>query len=683
MIQHFENLHTPLRSILRYPSLAHQAARFEQRGWTPVSVKSLWDIWRDPTSVSSERRRAVDAAEPFDEWEEFILFACHYFLLVASTSTTGSKDTPNPLNFLYNDSPKSGRPSPQITHSYRTIDLRYPDLDAAPYRRRFGTTYISCSQTIAFTGGLDTQKRTNGTDVFYVGQALPAKEGDSGSGNFGCLNIRLTDCMEARMCHTVTKLGASQVLLAGGRASPDRPLADCWLFEEHWSKVQDLPIPLYRHCAVPVRLSTTVADDSGVVVLGGKTSSNIVSDRYYVWKRSDGWEQLQLHTRGPKPTPSFGGSAVRTDIGAGVLFGGITENGVLQPDFWKWTVHHHCGRIYLDFTKVELIGSPNPDLYARVGAQLIESDHHFILVGGIGNSIYDARDEMIELEKQEPLNEGQAWHLTSLETDKSAPRSLLVGHSACAFGSVVFILGGGAVCFSFGAFWNSKPATFSVTANDELYNLRLIANESQIYVNGGNADHQTFGILDSVHGSLSTSQVSSPSFSGRKGLNTSDPQDVFVAPTSKALIESVRSGRPAILRRGLSGFSEEDWSSTALKDKIGGEREVLVHQCNGKQMDFLQKNFIYKRMKFEDFMDEILQGSPQYLRSLSKDRPSVEAANIARDFPSLAPNFTLPEELSFIGEKMHSSILRVSGMVNMWLHYDVSSILEDIMTLIS
>lgn len=682
MIHHFENLHTPLRSIFRYPSLTHQAARFKQRGWTSVSVKSLWDIWRDPTIVSSETRRAVDAAEPFDEWEEFILFACHYFLLVASTSTTGSENTSNPTNVPKIDRHTSRSPSLQRSHSYRKIDLRHLNLDTAPYRRRFGTTHISDSQTIAFFGGLDTQRRTNETDLFCVGQAPPTTERDSGRGSVDLLQVRLTDRIEPRMCHTVTRLMTGQLLLAGGRASPDRPLADCWLFDEHWSKVQELPVSLYRHCAVSVRLSTINADDSGVMVLGGKTSSHALSHQYYIWRISTGWKQL--HIRGDKPAPSFGSSAVSTDIGAGVLFGGITAYGVLQPDFWNWAIHHHDGQICLRFTKAELIGSPKADLigspkadlYARVGAQLIESHHHFILVGGIGSYIYGARDEIVELEKQEPFEEGQAWRLTCLETDNVAPRSLLVGHSTCALGGVIFIIGGGAVCFSFGAFWNLKPVTFSVTTDHTPYNLRLIAYENQVFGNGEHADHRTSGKSRLAHDRRSTSLASSPGRDRRKGLSTTITQDVFVAPTSNALIDSMRNGKSAVLRKGLSGFSEEDWSPTALKDKIGAEREVIVHKSNGKQMDFLQKNFVYERVRFSTFMDDILQGSPQYLRSLSNDKPSLEPANFTSDFPKLAPDFTLPEELSFIVQNMHSSILRVSGVVNMWLHYDVSTISE-------
>jgi len=42
-----------------------------------------------------------------------------------------------------------------------------------------------------------------------------------------------------------------------------------------------------------------------------------------------------------------------------------------------------------------------------------------------------------------------------------------------------------------------------------------------------------------------------------------------------------------------------------------------------------------------------------------------------KDFPSISDDFQLPPQLAFIRENEHSSPLRISGPVNMWLHYDV------------
>lgn len=88
-------------------------------------------------------------------------------------------------------------------------------------------------------------------------------------------------------------------------------------------------------------------------------------------------------------------------------------------------------------------------------------------------------------------------------------------------------------------------------------------------------------------------------------------------------------------------------------------------------MDFTRKNFRYVKKPFRQFVDEINQGSQQYLRSLAADKPSVKPADFMCDFPELACDFQLPPQLSTVTRDMHSSPLRISGPVIMWLHYDV------------
>lgn len=65
-------------------------------------------------------------------------------------------------------------------------------------------------------------------------------------------------------------------------------------------------------------------------------------------------------------------------------------------------------------------------------------------------------------------------------------------------------------------------------------------------------------------------------------------------------------------------------------------------------------------------------GGRMYLRALSRSKPSDIPANLEDDFPSLAPDFQLPKELDLANDSVFSSILRLSGRANMWLHYDVS-----------
>jgi tRNA wybutosine-synthesizing protein 4 len=90
-------------------------------------------------------------------------------------------------------------------------------------------------------------------------------------------------------------------------------------------------------------------------------------------------------------------------------------------------------------------------------------------------------------------------------------------------------------------------------------------------------------------------------------------------------------------------------------------------------MSFTTRNFKYVAKGFGEFIDQVDNGAKFYLRSLSMDKPTELPADISRDFPSIAHDFRIPPEFAGILKNFHSSPLRISGPVIMWLHYDVSS----------
>lgn len=100
---------------------------------------------------------------------------------------------------------------------------------------------------------------------------------------------------------------------------------------------------------------------------------------------------------------------------------------------------------------------------------------------------------------------------------------------------------------------------------------------------------------------------------------------------------------------------------------------MVIHDADSTQMDFQSKNFRYTTVNFGEFLDGVVAGDRTYLRSLASDKPSERAANIEVDFPELAKDFKLPEELQLVKKNIHSSVLRITGQVRMWLHYDVST----------
>ena len=101
--------------------------------------------------------------------------------------------------------------------------------------------------------------------------------------------------------------------------------------------------------------------------------------------------------------------------------------------------------------------------------------------------------------------------------------------------------------------------------------------------------------------------------------------------------------------------------------------QVTVHVSDTPEMNFLDKNFTYTRKSFGDFMHSVANGQKEYLRATSSTNPTEKATHLQDDFPTLAEDFQLPKELAYVTENEHSSPLRVSGPVAMWLHYDVST----------
>ncbi|CAK7264922.1 tRNA methyltransferase ppm2 [Sporothrix epigloea] len=112
------------------------------------------------------------------------------------------------------------------------------------------------------------------------------------------------------------------------------------------------------------------------------------------------------------------------------------------------------------------------------------------------------------------------------------------------------------------------------------------------------------------------------------------------------------------------------WGLPYLADRFGPERKIVVHDSTSQAMDFLAKNFRYATQTFKEFSDNVDAGKKLYLRALSTDSPSDTPARLDTDFPTISRDFILPPQLAFVQDRLFSSVLRVSGPVNMWLHYD-------------
>lgn len=442
-MKHFNKLRAPLYSIHEYPSLKDQEKRFKNAGWNQAQARNLWDLWSDDKFLSGSLRSSLDAVEPFDEWEEFALFASHYFLLTASTRQPAAYTTLEQTEKLYS------------RHSTFCPFVLLPQCPSGSDQRKYGAVVPDSEDSVGYHGGLGRQSRLASTDLY-------ASSGDISNPfhPFPPRNI------PARMSHTVTPLAGNDCILVGGRASPASALKDCWLRQANvWRPAHNLPASRFRHSASNVTINGNIQK---VIVYGGKSSNGNTLDSWLQWDEGSGWQALEAVGAGSKPAARFGACMVNITETSGVMFGGIGQDGTILQDFWTWkTCCRSDGSLFVELSnRTEIMRSAMPlfQYINRFGATVNNTSWGLAIIGGIiprqtlpldkEIMLLDAIELLRCLDSTAPLAP-TVVSAVGLGAEFTGRRPLLIGHASCAVNpNQVLILGGGAVCFSFGTFWN-------------------------------------------------------------------------------------------------------------------------------------------------------------------------------------------------------------------------------------
>ena len=136
-----------------------------------------------------------------------------------------------------------------------------------------------------------------------------------------------------------------------------------------------------------------------------------------------------------------------------------------------------------------------------------------------------------------------------------------------------------------------------------------------------------------------------------------------------------RLSRPAILKGCNFGECIDKWTLDYITTKLDNE-SIVIHESDQTDLDFLSKNFKYRRCKFSEFSKRLKvneQDSHIYLRSISTDDRSKKPARIEDDFQSLRDDLKPPSFIPFGASNplYHSSVLRIaSSNVQIWTHFD-------------
>ncbi|KAI1007285.1 tRNA wybutosine-synthesizing protein 4 [Podosphaera aphanis] len=626
MMAHFKKLNTPLGAVKKYPTTQSQQERFENLGWNDISVQNLWKLWSSTDFLSTDERIALDTVEPFDEWEEFALFANHYFLLTArSNKSCQILNTRAPVE-------TPSRKEPRM--------LAYTCHQKSPSHRRCAAALFVKPQArgkdrIALFGGMGKMSRLNSRDEYTCSEQE----------NTWFKKTNLTATPSSRMCHTITDLGDAGALLVGGRTSPDMGLSDCWIYHkwlDAWEKVDSLPWPLYRHQALKV-------GSSSVLVSTGRINSSTLSDSFLLWSRNTGWVRCNFFGITPYPvcSPVFfiePGEGLNNAT-RGVLAGGIGRGGIVVEEILEWElIDIESENPALHFRKHPISDSEKSEILGRlcrVGACTIKHlDKVFIIGGIVKDRMLLSEDELCCLE----MSDSKLQISSVIQSVPLHPWPLFIGSSVISTGVSLVVLGGYAVCFSFGTFWNQICLTLAPLECTNREEWRFL---------------QTVDAKDHTPGSETLKS---------KEIKMIDIPRIKLQ--SQLHFDEIRNaGRPVIFKGLDLGSSTTKWNIEYLRQTIGEARDVIVHKAATEHMDFTTKNFQYCTMKFGEFTRQVEEGARLYLRSLS-DQPFERPVNLEHDFSTISPDFSLPSELSFVTQNAHSSPLRISGPVTMWLHYD-------------
>lgn len=562
MIKHFTKLQTPLQSISRYPTISAQEERFIGTRWPLVSVWSLWDLWCNTEFLTSQQRTLLDSIESFDEWEEFALFACHYFLLVASNSMTA---TPNCHGWIRLSKPVLSAAISSYTATVDGFCVQRPTImltataAASEHfrRRRYGILYQSQQHEFAHHGGLGIQGRLNSTD-FY----------SATSNNLAEQNTPEL-VVEARLCHTVTRTTTHRgYLMVGGRVSPTRALADCWLQHEEgtWHRDESLPTPLYRHSAV---LVTNGDGAHGVLVYGGKSTDNVVIGQWLLWRKRFGWVRLKVN--GPVVAPRFGASMVVTQpLNVGILIGGIGSDGTIICEIWEWRIEFTDESLGAQVW-VQQMTSDILHIVCRFSASILHTRWGIVLAGGITSNglplkgydvcilaTPDFKDSVRKVETRISMNEAMP-----IET----PESMLLGHSVFWHEDrqSLSIIGGGGVCFSFGVYWNN--GLIIQRRAPEAKNVSTFMRLKEKYVQPNQSDI------------LCAESVTNCSQTSRSGSNKPTPIARQRLIGSISFHNIVDHSKPLIVEELELGPCTAKWTTHYLREKVGPERRVCFPAC--------------------------------------------------------------------------------------------------------
>ncbi|KAL0278797.1 UNVERIFIED_CONTAM: hypothetical protein PYX00_000502 [Menopon gallinae] len=154
---------------------------------------------------------------------------------------------------------------------------------------------------------------------------------------------------------------------------------------------------------------------------------------------------------------------------------------------------------------------------------------------------------------------------------------------------------------------------------------------------------------------------------------------ILEAPPLELIMERTKERKPFLIRNFDIGPCKSEWTPEYMSQKMGST-PVKIHVSIHPKLDFINKNFLYKTLPFDELLTRISSRKSEnhfiqenelyYLRSLGSDRRGKDVANFMNDFPELAHDLKFPKV--FDEAAFFSAILRISSAgIQIWTHYDI------------
>jgi tRNA wybutosine-synthesizing protein 4 len=173
----------------------------------------------------------------------------------------------------------------------------------------------------------------------------------------------------------------------------------------------------------------------------------------------------------------------------------------------------------------------------------------------VKDRLLSSRDEVFSLLLEANIGSLEVKRV-KLHFANSVLRPLLIGISAASTGESLLIMGGSAVCFSFGTFWNKgiyslRQQDAMSASNEELWSYTHTVGSSPTTFKPGASSASTIN--------------SAPIFTEVRRVKVNEP---------RAFDTILKTGIPVVLEDLDLGSCIDEWTLQGLKTRIGHDRQV-------------------------------------------------------------------------------------------------------------